>query len=662
MNPIALTGPALGNDSVLAQEFDYYGDRLAVACADHIVRIYERDPVTNTWLFTDECKGHKGPVLGVSWAHPEYGVAFASCSTDRRVIIWEQIEDRSRSTASSSSAAAAVATSINSNVQQQFKTQGKKWVERHVITHASGSVSGVAFSPYRIYKPYLATVSSDGNLRIYNYTVALSDKQGWELRAVVQLSVGSIPEYDGMYSISWCPDLIGKQMIAVGLAGNDKGNQIDIYLEPILTDDNSNSNNNTTSNGGEDLTQYASGIDAMNNTEWAVCSRIYLNKGCTVRDVNWAPSMGRSYHLIAVGSNDGGVRVFRHEFDIGNPPFGLVQLDSQQKQQQESASGSVRLTDSDHTNELVRDTERDTMRYRDAVLGPDYTGDGINTAAVTGNDDDNDDDDDETDSDGDKYGNNGNENENRDDNDDGHSGEENADSQLNKKSGEEKSGVSMSRSNSQEGLSGNRSYAEAASLAISTPAPSDTVTSEKQQQQQQQQQQQTLPLDDTEESSQQGSLERQGSGSSALTGISTSSKSHLVQPLLASTHSVASNESHSSLPSALIDLKQKTSPQPVPIEQQPPPAASPKVKPVTKANEPKRSSEESKKLTSIHGWRLALEDTAHIGDVWRVAWNITGTRLVSTGDDGTARLYCATPHGKWECIGVVSAYGEAYDP
>ncbi|KAF9362219.1 epoxide hydrolase, soluble (sEH) [Mortierella sp. NVP85] len=45
----------------------------------------------------------------------------------------------------------------------------------------------------------------------------------------------------------------------------------------------------------------------------------------------------------------------------------------------------------------------------------------------------------------------------------------------------------------------------------------------------------------------------------------------------------------------------------------------------------------------------------HNAEVWRVEWNITGTILSSSGDDGKVRLWKATYTGDWKCMGVVSA-------
>jgi protein transport protein SEC13 len=34
--------------------------------------------------------GHEGPVWQVAWAHPKFGSILASCSYDRRVVIWRE--------------------------------------------------------------------------------------------------------------------------------------------------------------------------------------------------------------------------------------------------------------------------------------------------------------------------------------------------------------------------------------------------------------------------------------------------------------------------------------------------------------------------------------------------------------------------------------------
>ncbi|KND04014.1 uncharacterized protein SPPG_01461 [Spizellomyces punctatus DAOM BR117] len=54
----------------------------------------------------------------------------------------------------------------------------------------------------------------------------------------------------------------------------------------------------------------------------------------------------------------------------------------------------------------------------------------------------------------------------------------------------------------------------------------------------------------------------------------------------------------------------------------------------------------------------------HGAEVWRVEWNVTGTILSSSGDDGKVRLWKASFLDEWKCISIISAeqgvgdYGE----
>ncbi|CAG8463779.1 6194_t:CDS:2 [Ambispora leptoticha] len=44
----------------------------------------------------------------------------------------------------------------------------------------------------------------------------------------------------------------------------------------------------------------------------------------------------------------------------------------------------------------------------------------------------------------------------------------------------------------------------------------------------------------------------------------------------------------------------------------------------------------------------------HNVEVWRVEWNVTGTILSSSGDDGKVRLWKASHNGEWKCMSVLS--------
>ncbi|KAF9577654.1 epoxide hydrolase, soluble (sEH) [Lunasporangiospora selenospora] len=60
----------------------------------------------------------------------------------------------------------------------------------------------------------------------------------------------------------------------------------------------------------------------------------------------------------------------------------------------------------------------------------------------------------------------------------------------------------------------------------------------------------------------------------------------------------------------------------------------------------------SRKMFNI---TLIADFPDHNAEVWRVEWNVTGTILSSSGDDGKVRLWKATYTGDWKCMSVVSA-------
>jgi len=45
----------------------------------------------------------------------------------------------------------------------------------------------------------------------------------------------------------------------------------------------------------------------------------------------------------------------------------------------------------------------------------------------------------------------------------------------------------------------------------------------------------------------------------------------------------------------------------------------------------------------------------HGSQVWRVSWNITGTILASSGDDGCVRLWKANYLDNWKCVTVLKS-------
>jgi nucleoporin SEH1 len=61
------------------------------------------------------------------------------------------------------------------------------------------------------------------------------------------------------------------------------------------------------------------------------------------------------------------------------------------------------------------------------------------------------------------------------------------------------------------------------------------------------------------------------------------------------------------------------------------------------------------KSTSSHTPTLVAKLTEHRSEVWRVSWNVSGTILASTGDDGVSRLWKSDFKGQWHPILVAAA-------
>jgi protein transport protein SEC13 len=67
---------------------DYFGTKLATCSSDRTIKLYSISGSTHTFL--TDLRGHEGPVWQLSWAHPSFGNLIASCSYDRKVIVWRE--------------------------------------------------------------------------------------------------------------------------------------------------------------------------------------------------------------------------------------------------------------------------------------------------------------------------------------------------------------------------------------------------------------------------------------------------------------------------------------------------------------------------------------------------------------------------------------------
>merc|ERR1711871_1577146 len=78
-------------DMIHDAQFDYYGKRLATCSSDRLVKIFPvigNEPATAPLA---ELRGHEGPVWQLAWAPPKFGSILASCSYDRKIIVWKEM-------------------------------------------------------------------------------------------------------------------------------------------------------------------------------------------------------------------------------------------------------------------------------------------------------------------------------------------------------------------------------------------------------------------------------------------------------------------------------------------------------------------------------------------------------------------------------------------
>jgi len=73
-------------------QMNYYGRRIATCSSDKLIKIFQIGPgdVANPTP-SAVLRRHEGPVWQVSWAHPKFGTFLASCSYDRKVYIWKEV-------------------------------------------------------------------------------------------------------------------------------------------------------------------------------------------------------------------------------------------------------------------------------------------------------------------------------------------------------------------------------------------------------------------------------------------------------------------------------------------------------------------------------------------------------------------------------------------
>lgn len=263
--------------------YDYYGQSLASCSADREIKVWRRDTDSSAasggWSCTDSWVAHQGPVWKVQWAHPQYGRILASCSFDRTVAIWEELNHHSSSAAPSAAEIPGLSSDGAANGAAPKGPRKSNWKLR-TRRDSQEPVTDIAFAP-RGLGLQLATVSGDGYVRIYKpddaHNLEFWHEQSFEASSSDASSSGggdadeaSAKRSRQLTSISWCEAHFCPPMLAV--AAKDGSIRVWAFNEAF--------------------------------ERWQVMHRLQGHTGA-VHDISWAPDTGRSYHLLASASSDG---------------------------------------------------------------------------------------------------------------------------------------------------------------------------------------------------------------------------------------------------------------------------------------------------------------------------------------------------------------------
>ncbi|XP_055906637.1 protein SEC13 homolog [Eupeodes corollae] len=177
------------NEMIHGSELDYYCLYLATCASDNAVKIF--DIKNEEHVLVAELMGHRGPVWEVSWAHPKFGNVLASCSYDRKVIVW--------------------------------KKTGSAWRKSYEYSSES-SINSISWAPHE-YGMVLACASSDGSISFLNFN---PEHGSWDSEKIPNAHA------IGCNSVSWYPSFASMGTLKQStkrLASGGCDNFVKIWIE-----------------------------------------------------------------------------------------------------------------------------------------------------------------------------------------------------------------------------------------------------------------------------------------------------------------------------------------------------------------------------------------------------------------------------------------------
>ncbi|XP_027290171.1 nucleoporin SEH1 isoform X2 [Cricetulus griseus] len=229
--------------------FDFHGRRMATCSSDQSIKVWEKSE-SGDWHCTASWKTHSGSVWHVTWAHPEFRQVLASCSADRTAAVWEEVV-----------------------VESNDKLRGQShWVNRKTLLDSRTFVTDVKFAPKRM-GLMLATCSADGIVRIYEAPDVMNLSQ-WSLQHEISCKLNCS-------CISWNPSISPAHYPMIAVGSNDSSQKA--------------------------VTKFQI-FEYNENTKKYSKAEILMTVTDPVHDIEFAPNLGRSFHILAIATQD--VRIF----------------------------------------------------------------------------------------------------------------------------------------------------------------------------------------------------------------------------------------------------------------------------------------------------------------------------------------------------------------
>ena len=261
--------------------FDYYGQMIATCSSDQSIKIWKKSK--DEWILQQELSHlqhtHKAAIKMICWAHPCFGSIFASCSTDKKVIVF------------------ALKNSFSAGRYSATKQRQKFYFER-VYLGFFDAVS-IAFAPKHLGLK-LCVVCSNGMIKVLTAR-DITNLSLWTLEHSVQIEAKSL-------CICWNETQWERPSFTVGC------NQSRIVICEHFDSSQSQSGSHRLCES-KTTKRAKTNINAMKKCiDWHCVQTIALpnnasGKPFDIRGIAWSHRLAREHQSLAIGCSDGFVRI-----------------------------------------------------------------------------------------------------------------------------------------------------------------------------------------------------------------------------------------------------------------------------------------------------------------------------------------------------------------